>query len=118
MPTWAGESPQFVGLDQVNLAFPTCTNDPPATTEKRYDAFLTYTNIETDTTVRLYLPFVIRIGDPDCRWVINTSTSITSSLNPSALGQSATFTATVSPSAASGTMTFLDGTVRFPVVQH
>ena len=41
MPVWAGESPQFVGLDQVNVAFPTCTNDPPAINEKRYDAFLT-----------------------------------------------------------------------------
>ena len=39
----------------------------------------------------------------------NTSTTLTSSLNPSTSGQSVTFTATVSPSAATGTVTFLDG---------
>ena len=66
-PLWAGESPQFVGLDQVNTAFPTCGNYP-ATTEKRYDAFLTYTSVATGTTVRIYLPFVVRAGDPDCQW--------------------------------------------------
>jgi uncharacterized protein (TIGR03437 family) len=66
-PLWAGESPQFVGLDQVNTAFPTCGNNP-STTEKRYDAFLTYTSVATGTTVRIYLPFVVRPGDPDCQW--------------------------------------------------
>lgn len=40
----------------------------------------------------------------------NTTTSITSSLNPSTSGQSVTFTATVSPSSATGTVTFNDGT--------
>jgi thermitase len=39
-----------------------------------------------------------------------TTTALTSSLNPSISGQSVTFTATVSPSAATGTVTFLDGT--------
>jgi len=67
-PLWAGESPQFVGLDQVNVAFPTCKNVPNATVEKRYDAFLTYTSIETGTTVRIYVPFLVRVGDPDCQW--------------------------------------------------
>jgi hypothetical protein len=66
-PLWAGESPQFVGLDQVNVAFPGCTN-PPATNEKRYDAFLSYTSLETGSTVRIYLPFIVRPGDPDCQW--------------------------------------------------
>jgi hypothetical protein len=67
MPLWAGESPQFEGLDQINVNFPTCAGQPSAT-EKRYDAFLTYTSVETLTTVRVYLPFVIAIGDPDCGW--------------------------------------------------
>jgi len=72
-PLWAGESPQFVGLDQINVAFPTCTNVPTAASEKRYDAFLTY-NIYDPTygipvsRVRIYLPFVVRPGDPDCQW--------------------------------------------------
>jgi uncharacterized protein (TIGR03437 family) len=108
-PIWAGESPQFVGLDQVNVAFPTCAN-APATAEKRYDAFLTYTSIETSTTARIYVPFVIRSGDPDCQWVINTATTLRSSVNPSVAAQTVMFTATVSPSAATGMVTFFDGT--------
>jgi hypothetical protein len=38
-----------------------------------------------------------------------TTTTVTSSLNPSFVGQSVTFTATVSPSAATGTVTFKAG---------
>src|SRR5262249_6063519 len=38
-----------------------------------------------------------------------TTTSLSSSLNPSTYGQSVTFTATVTPSAATGTVQFLDG---------
>jgi uncharacterized protein (TIGR03437 family) len=88
MPLWAGESPQFEGLDQVNVAFPTCTNAPAATakvrhnacatcttgpgggagTETQYDAFLAYTNEETGTAARIYIPFVVRQGDPPCSW--------------------------------------------------
>jgi Bacterial Ig-like domain (group 3) len=41
---------------------------------------------------------------------VNTTTTLTSSLNPSAYGQQVMFTATVGPSAgASGTVTFMDG---------
>jgi len=40
---------------------------------------------------------------------INTITTLTSSPNPSNNGQTVTFTATVSPSAASGTVQFFDG---------
>jgi hypothetical protein len=65
---WAGESPQYVGLDQVNVAFPTCDTGATAVTERRYDAFLMYTSIETGTTERIYVPFIVRSGDPDCQW--------------------------------------------------
>ena len=41
---------------------------------------------------------------------IATSTALTSSLDPSTFGQSVTFTATVIPSTATGTVTFFDGT--------
>ena len=41
-PFWAGESPEFVGLDQVNVAFPTCVNTSVATSEELYDAFLIF----------------------------------------------------------------------------
>jgi hypothetical protein len=40
----------------------------------------------------------------------NTSVTLVSSLNPSNYGSSVTFTATVTPSAATGTVTFKDGT--------
>ena len=118
VPLWAGESSQFVGLDQVNVAFPTCTN-APAKTEKRYDAFLMYTSVATQTTVRIYLPFVVRPGDPDCQWPVNTTTTLTSSVNPATFGQTVTFTATVSPCCiATGTVTFFDGNTMLgsPVV--
>jgi thermitase len=39
----------------------------------------------------------------------NTTTALGSSLNPSSSGQTVTFTATVSPSTATGTVTFFDG---------
>src|ERR1700685_3264009 len=39
----------------------------------------------------------------------NTTTTLTSSLNPSTYGSSVTFTAVVSPSAATGKVTFYDG---------
>ncbi|SPF38768.1 NHL repeat containing protein [Candidatus Sulfopaludibacter sp. SbA4] len=39
----------------------------------------------------------------------NSSVTVTSSLNPSVSGQPVTFTATVTPSAATGTVQFLDG---------
>ena len=111
-PLWAGESPQFVGLDQVNVAFPTCTNAPAAISEKRYDAFLTYTSLQTGTTSRIYLPFDVRVGDPDCQWVATktpTTLALTSSLNPSIVGQATVLTATASPSTATGVVTFFDG---------
>ena len=43
-------------------------------------------------------------------------TSLTSSVNPSTFGQSVTFTATVSPSAAVGTVTFKDGAASLGTV--
>ena len=41
----------------------------------------------------------------------NTTMGLASSLNPSTPGQSVTFTATVSPATASGTVTFFDGAI-------
>lgn len=49
----------------------------------------------------------------------NSSTTLASSLNPSTYGASVKFTATVTPSAATGTVTFKDGSTTlasyFPV---
>ena len=111
-PLFAGEQPQAVGLDQVNVAFPTCTNAPTANVENRYDAFLTYTNVENSTTTRVYFPFVVRPGDPDCHWLIASTTTVSSNIAPSASGQTVAFTATVFPAGATGTVTFFDGSDR------
>ena len=47
---------------------------------------------------------------------VPTATSVTSSLNPSVVGDAITFTATVSPSAVAGTVQFqIDGVARAPV---
>jgi hypothetical protein len=67
-PVWAGESPQFVGLDQVNVVFPSCLALPTkflATVERRTDAFMTFYKWD-GTTVNLFIPVLVRIGDPDC----------------------------------------------------
>jgi hypothetical protein len=61
-PQWAGESPQFIGLDQVNFVFPTCAGQPAATAEHRYDGEWSFRN------VTVHLPVIVRPGDPDCQW--------------------------------------------------
>ncbi len=43
---------------------------------------------------------------------VTSSTTLTSNINPSYVGQNVTFTATVSPSAATGTATFWDGSTN------
>jgi hypothetical protein len=64
-PIWAGESPQFVGLDQVNLTFPVCSaNSRFATVEQRFDASWNY--LTSTSIVEMYLPVLVRPGDPDC----------------------------------------------------
>jgi len=116
--TWAGESPQFVGLDQVNATFPVCPSKTKATVEKRYDAYLIYSSFDTGTTnktsswdtnalmtpttVRVYVPFVIRPGDPDCNWNI-----LESNFNPVPQLRPVTFTVFLSP-IATGKVTFFD----------
>jgi len=107
---WAGQSPQFVGLDQINIYFPVCATQAKATVEHRYDAFMVFGSIENLTYSRVYLPFLVSPGDPDCQSIWDaTATTITSSANPSTTGQTVTFTAIVSPSTATGTVSFLDG---------
>jgi hypothetical protein len=113
---WAGESPQFVGLDQINVAFPTCTEATKATVEKRYDAFMMLHSIVSGNPVRLYLPFVVNPGDPDCQWRAVTNTTFTSSVNPSPTGQPVVFVATVTPPTATGTVTFFDGSTPLTTV--
>lgn len=110
VPLWVGQSPQFVGLDQINVNFPVCSIATKATVESRYDAFLNFTSATTGTTARIYLPFLVRVGDPNCSWTTQTTTTVASNANPSISGQAVTFTATVLPSTTTGTVTFLDGT--------
>jgi uncharacterized protein (TIGR03437 family) len=56
----------------------------------------------------LAIPVYISAAENPCG-ASNTTTAITSSINPSVQGQAVTFTATVVPSAATGTVQFLDG---------
>jgi hypothetical protein len=46
----------------------------------------------------------------------SSATAVTSSLNPSTYGQSVTFTASVTPATATGTVTFLDGAATLGTV--
>lgn len=104
-PVWAGQSPQYVGLDQVNVNFPICANQVTIA-ERRYAAYLGYNiNSVEPSHAAIYIPFLVRVGEPDC---FSTPSTLTSSLDPSAPGQSVTFTFTVS-STATGTVIFFDG---------
>ena len=77
---WAGKSPEFPGLDQANVTFPACTSSIKSATEKRYDVFLTFSGntkvsqFSNGTIVRVYLPLVVRQGDPDCNWSLKGTT--------------------------------------------
>jgi len=125
-PSWAGESPQFVGLDQVNVTFPTCVNTSVATTEERYEAFLVFINPVSNNGTNLYIPFDVRPGDPDCSNITSNenmnrkSTSLAGSMSPASYvsGQPVTLTVNVSPSSGpTGVVTFVDTTTDlFPVV--
>ena len=64
------------------------------------------TNTVTRTGLTAFGDFAV-FNDP--HFTTSTTTALASSLNPSTVGASVTFTATVSPSAASGTVTFKDG---------
>src|SRR5262249_53228593 len=61
------------------------------------------------TTVTDHLPVVADFRIPSST---PTTTALVSSLNPSSVGQSVTFTATVTPSAATGTVSFRDNGVE------
>jgi uncharacterized protein (TIGR03437 family) len=114
-PTWAGEAPQFVGLDQVNLTAPVC-NGVSAATEQRYDMTLNFRAPSADTSrgigfATLYIPFVLRPGEATCQSdPTATITTASSSANPLPPGQSVILTASVSPPDATGTVIFFDGT--------
>ncbi len=102
---------------------PTQPGFPPATTREIGTALAnttTYTDTPPDPATQTYsyrviaynqaggstsAPLTVPPGGP-------TTTTLTSSLNPSVFGDSVTFTATVSPAAATGTVTFnIDGVV-------
>src|SRR5207248_6218895 len=42
-PLWSGESPQYVGLDQISVTFPTCT-EAAVGTERLYDAYIEFSS--------------------------------------------------------------------------
>jgi hypothetical protein len=74
-PLWAGQSPQYVGLDQVNIAFPSpsCYPQVTATQEERYDAYLGYSVFSvtgdgaSESLAEIYIPFVVMPGELTCQ---------------------------------------------------
>ena len=125
-PLWAGESPEYIGLDQVNIAFPICASASSATAEQRYDAFLTLAGGLKLSSARIYVPFDVSPGDPDCADLISssnpnrTATAVEGSMSPASYlsGQSVTLTAAMSPSPGpTGVVVFVDTTnYLLPVV--
>ena len=113
-PAWAGESPQYEGLDQVNVTVPVCDGASTAT-ELRYNIILNFqapsANLSLGTGfAKLYLPFVVRPGEATCESGSTTTiTTLSSSTNPSAPGQAMILTASVTPPDATGTVIFFDG---------
>jgi hypothetical protein len=69
-PIWAGESPQFVGLDQINIVFPGCAvAGKTASSETRYDAYMAFSspgNV-TGSVIKIYIPYLAGPGDFACR---------------------------------------------------
>jgi hypothetical protein len=111
-PTWAGESPQYVGLDQINVQFPTC-NGAAATTEQRFNAAMTFaahdnSGYPANAIATLYMPFSISPGEPTCSFGTPTTISVVSGANPASGTMSIDFTVTVSPSSATGLVTLSD----------
>jgi uncharacterized protein (TIGR03437 family) len=111
-PLWAGESPQYVGMDQINIQFPTC-NGALATTEQRYNAAMTFmahdnSGYPANAIATLYMPLLISPGEPTCSFGTPTTTTVTSDPNPASGIQALDFNVTVSPSNATGTITLSD----------
>jgi len=116
-PLWAGESPQYVGLSQINVAFPTCTG-AVATAEERYNAAMTfaahdYSGYAGNGSATLYMPFLVSPGEPTCQFGAGTTTTMTFLPGSCPPGENSCSTpiygVTVSPSTATGTVTVLDG---------
>lgn len=75
-PVWAGQSPQYVGLDQVNVNFPACAKQVTVA-ERRYDAYLGYYAVSYEPGgAEIYIPFLVRVGDPDCSSTASTLTPV------------------------------------------
>jgi hypothetical protein len=111
-PIWAGESPQYVGLDQVNVQFPIC-NGPAATAEQRFNAALTFTahdnsGYPANAIAMLYMPFLISSGEPTCSFGAPTTISLVSGANSASGVEAIEFSVTVSPSSATGLVTLSD----------
>lgn len=94
---FAGLTPQAIGLAQFNLQVPEGLPSGPT---------LPLTINFKGAASR---PVQLYVGPVSASQTL-TTTTLVSSLSPSILGQSVTLTATVSPAAAPGSVTFYDGT--------
>jgi uncharacterized protein (TIGR03437 family) len=70
-PSFAGEAPQFPGLDQVNVAFPGCQDTGyRVTVESRYDVRVSLHsgNATAPMSNVVTAPMVVKPGDIDCKF--------------------------------------------------
>jgi uncharacterized protein (TIGR03437 family) len=113
---YAGIGSGFPGLYQMNFILPTLSKSSigygtTCGSELRIEvwASVVANNVSADGggtgSNYLSIPVYVSASENLCP----ATNALTSSLNPSAPGQAVTFTATVAPATATGTVTFLDG---------
>ena len=93
----------------VTLTNGTATLTVPSLAPGTYNLGANYSGDANFQSLSWGMSLVVKPAPP-------SSVTLTSSLNPAARGQTVTFTAVVSPSTATGTMTFLDGSTSLGTV--
>ena len=62
---WAGESPQFVGLDQITITVDKCTG-ANATTAITSSVYVQWIDVSGLGTPQALIPFAVSSGEPKC----------------------------------------------------
>jgi uncharacterized protein (TIGR03437 family) len=107
---YAGAASCFPGLYQMNFTLPNVSTGPDACgVALQIEVWLSVVASATASNFES-IPVYVSAAENACPTTgMATVTNITSSVNPSVVGQSVTLTATVNPAAATGTVTFSDG---------
>ena len=102
--------PPAVGIwGTVTLANGTATLTVPSLAPGTYNLGANYSGDANFQSMSWGMPLVVKPAPP-------SSVTLTSSLDPAALGQTVTFTAVVSPATATGTVNFMDGSTLLGTV--